>query len=100
MYHVIKNSLIPEYVKAVEKYTKRDDWYMWAHMKKGGITLPMFTSLDAYWPGIQVCQLYHVIHVFLAHWDECPKSCCHTPGVCMDMCMLNTLTLVKTSEPV
>ncbi|KAK3103051.1 hypothetical protein FSP39_016082 [Pinctada imbricata] len=42
-----------EYVVTIEKHTKRDDWYMWAHMTKGGITLPMFTSLDAYWPGIQ-----------------------------------------------
>lgn len=42
------------YEKAIVKHVKREDWYMWAHMSKGGITLPMFTSLDAYWPGIQV----------------------------------------------
>jgi len=34
---------------------KRDDWYMWAHMLKGGITMPLFQSLDAYWPGLLVC---------------------------------------------
>ena len=50
---------ISVYEKAIVKHVKRDDWYMWAHMSKGGITLPMFTSLDAYWPGIQV-QLLHV----------------------------------------
>ncbi|CAI9725282.1 degradation-enhancing alpha-mannosidase 2 [Octopus vulgaris] len=38
---------------AIEKYLKRDDWYMWGNMKKGSITLPVFTSLDCYWPGIQ-----------------------------------------------
>jgi len=47
-----------EYSKAAKTYLKRDDWYMWANMKKGGITLPMFTSLDAYWPGIQVGFIY------------------------------------------
>jgi len=46
-----------EYRKALEMYTKRDDWYMWAHMSKGGITMPMFQSLDAYWPGLLVCLL-------------------------------------------
>ncbi|XP_069134128.1 ER degradation-enhancing alpha-mannosidase-like protein 2 [Argopecten irradians] len=42
-----------EYEKPINNFMKRDDWYLWAHMNKGGITLPMFTSLDAYWPGIQ-----------------------------------------------
>ena len=27
---------------------------MWAHMKKGTITLPVFQSLEAFWPGVQV----------------------------------------------
>ncbi|CAH1785924.1 unnamed protein product [Owenia fusiformis] len=38
---------------AIEKYLKRDDWYMWAHMTKGTISLPIFQSLDGYWPGLQ-----------------------------------------------
>lgn len=46
--------IISVYEKAIVEHVKRDDWYMWAHMSKGGITLPMFTSLDAYWPAIQV----------------------------------------------
>ena len=45
---------LTEYHTAIKKFLKRDDWYMWANMQKGGITLPMFTSLDAYWPGILV----------------------------------------------
>ncbi|XP_046546158.1 ER degradation-enhancing alpha-mannosidase-like protein 2 [Haliotis rubra] len=45
--------MFKEYEATVEKYVKRDDWYMWANMKKGGITLPVFTSLDCYWPGVQ-----------------------------------------------
>jgi len=34
---------------------KMDDWYMWVHMAKGSVTMPVFQSLDAYWPGLQVC---------------------------------------------
>ncbi|XP_059170885.1 uncharacterized protein LOC131952295 [Physella acuta] len=42
-----------EYEEPIKKYIKRDDWYMWAQMNKGSITLPLFTSLDGFWPGIQ-----------------------------------------------
>jgi len=45
-----------EYRKALELHVKRDDWYMWAHMFKGSITMPVFQSLDAYWPGLLVSQ--------------------------------------------
>ncbi len=47
-----------ELQKSIEKYLERDDWYMWANMKKGTITLPVFQSLDAFWPGLMVCVLY------------------------------------------
>jgi hypothetical protein len=50
------HNIISVYEKAIVEHVKRDDWYMWAHMSKGGITLPMFTSLDAYWPAIQVME--------------------------------------------
>jgi len=43
-----------EYRKAFESHIKRDDWYLWAHMFKGAITMPVFQSLDAYWPGLLV----------------------------------------------
>ncbi|RUS81987.1 hypothetical protein EGW08_010256 [Elysia chlorotica] len=42
-----------EYETSIKRYLKRDDWYMWAHMTKGTISLPLFTSLDGYWPSIQ-----------------------------------------------
>ncbi|KAK2181936.1 hypothetical protein NP493_376g04020 [Ridgeia piscesae] len=41
------------YLPAIEKYMKMDDWYMWVHMAKGSVTMPVFQSLDAYWPGLQ-----------------------------------------------
>lgn len=42
-----------EYYGKVQQYLKISDWYVWAHMEKGQITMPIFQSLDAYWPGLQ-----------------------------------------------
>eukprot|EP00062_Callorhinchus_milii_P024016 gi/632983479/ref/XP_007908667.1/ PREDICTED: ER degradation-enhancing alpha-mannosidase-like protein 2 [Callorhinchus milii] len=42
-----------EYEKAIKNYTKFDDWYVWVQMYKGSVTMPIFQSLDAYWPGLQ-----------------------------------------------
>lgn len=38
--------------KAIDKYIKRDDWYLWVSMTKGQVTLPVFQSLESYWPGV------------------------------------------------
>ncbi|KDR16453.1 ER degradation-enhancing alpha-mannosidase-like 2, partial [Zootermopsis nevadensis] len=37
---------------AIDKYLKRDDWHLWVSMSKGQVTLPVFQSLEAYWPGV------------------------------------------------
>lgn len=37
----------------VQQHLKISDWYVWVHMDKGQITMPIFQSLDAYWPGLQ-----------------------------------------------
>ncbi|XP_022084077.1 ER degradation-enhancing alpha-mannosidase-like protein 2 [Acanthaster planci] len=42
-----------EYEKLIKQLMKRDDWYMWVNMKKGQITMPVFQSLEAFWPGVQ-----------------------------------------------
>ncbi|XP_044728045.1 ER degradation-enhancing alpha-mannosidase-like protein 2 [Chrysoperla carnea] len=38
--------------KPIDKYMTRDDWHMWVSMSKGQVTLPVFQSLEAYWPGV------------------------------------------------
>ncbi|KAI5723370.1 hypothetical protein M8J76_005139 [Diaphorina citri] len=38
--------------RPIEKYLKRDDWYLWVSMHKGQVSLPVFQSLEAFWPGI------------------------------------------------
>lgn len=40
--------------KSIQKYLKYQDWYVWANMETGKITLPIFQSLEAFWPGVQV----------------------------------------------
>uniref|UniRef100_A0A452QV74 alpha-1,2-Mannosidase n=1 Tax=Ursus americanus TaxID=9643 RepID=A0A452QV74_URSAM len=46
-----------EYNKAIRNYTRFDDWYLWVQMYKGTVSMPVFQSLEAYWPGLQ------------PHWD-------------------------------
>ncbi|ESO11230.1 hypothetical protein HELRODRAFT_194877 [Helobdella robusta] len=41
-----------EYKSAIQKYLRRDDWYLWAQMQKGSITHPLFQSLETFWPGL------------------------------------------------
>ncbi|KAH9491475.1 ER degradation-enhancing alpha-mannosidase-like protein 2 [Bulinus truncatus] len=64
-----------EYEVPIRKYLKRGDWYMWAQMNKGSVTLPLFTSLDAYWPGIQTLlgdldDAMKTIHNFHQVWRQ------------------------------
>lgn len=37
---------------SIDKYLRHDDWYVWAGMAKGQVTLPVFQSLEAFWPGV------------------------------------------------
>ena len=43
----------PLYV-AVNKRLKDNDWYMDANMDSGARSLPWFTALSGFWPGLQV----------------------------------------------
>lgn len=38
--------------RAIDKYLKKEDWYVWVSMNKGHVTLPVFQSLEAFWPGV------------------------------------------------
>lgn len=38
--------------KSIDKHIKKEDWYLWVSMTKGQVTLPVFQSLEAYWPGV------------------------------------------------
>lgn len=38
--------------KSIDKYLKKDDWFVWVSMNKGQVTLPVFQSLEAFYPGV------------------------------------------------
>ncbi|KAF0293831.1 ER degradation-enhancing alpha-mannosidase-like protein 2 [Amphibalanus amphitrite] len=38
--------------RAVDKHVRRDDWHMWVSMSRGQVTIPVFQSLEAFWPGL------------------------------------------------
>nr|XP_006639581.2 PREDICTED: ER degradation-enhancing alpha-mannosidase-like protein 2 isoform X1 [Lepisosteus oculatus] len=46
-------SMFSEYDKAIRNYTKFDDWYLWVQMHRGTVSMPIFQSLEAFWPGLQ-----------------------------------------------
>ncbi|XP_020289329.1 ER degradation-enhancing alpha-mannosidase-like protein 2 [Pseudomyrmex gracilis] len=45
-------TIFQEHRRGIEKYIRREDWHLWVSMTKGQVTLPVFQSLDAYWPGV------------------------------------------------
>lgn len=40
-----------EHVTSINKHVRKDDWFMWVSMAKGTVSLPIFQSLEAFWPG-------------------------------------------------
>lgn len=46
--------MLIELNKDIHKYLKYNDWYLWSHKDTGKISMPIFQSLEAFWPGVQV----------------------------------------------
>ncbi|XP_006258439.1 ER degradation-enhancing alpha-mannosidase-like protein 2 isoform X1 [Alligator mississippiensis] len=63
-------SMFLEYNKAIKNYTKFDDWYLWVQMYKGTVTMPIFQSLEAYWPGLQslIGDIDNAMRTFLNYY--------------------------------
>lgn len=61
--------------KSIDKYLKRDDWHIWVSMNKGQVTLPVFQSLEAYWPGVlsllgDVNSAMKTLHNYHTVWKQ------------------------------
>lgn len=41
-----------QYVKAVNKHVRKGDWFVWVSMTKAQVTLPIYQSLESFWPGV------------------------------------------------
>ena len=40
------------YRDAINAELRQEDWFMWVGMAKGGVSMPVFQSLEAFWPGV------------------------------------------------
>lgn len=80
---------------AIEKHLRHEDWYLWATMTKGYVTMAVFQSLEAYWPGVltlvgalatvyqylfqccsfaSFCYSHHIYFFCFWQWNTC-SSC-------------------------
>ncbi|XP_069608238.1 ER degradation-enhancing alpha-mannosidase-like protein 2 [Ranitomeya imitator] len=59
-----------DYNKAIQNYTKYDDWYVWVQMYKGTVSMPIFQSLEAFWPGLQslIGDIGNAMRTFLNYY--------------------------------
>ncbi|XP_023938193.2 ER degradation-enhancing alpha-mannosidase-like protein 2 [Bicyclus anynana] len=68
-------SMFNEARQVIDKYLKKDDWYVWATMLKGHVTLPVFQSLESYWPGVlsligESATAMRIIHNYHSVWKQ------------------------------
>ncbi|KAJ8725160.1 hypothetical protein PYW07_016118 [Mythimna separata] len=68
-------SMFKEARQAIEKYLKKDDWFVWATMLRGHVTLPVFQSLESYWPGVlslvgESDTAMRIIHNYHSVWRQ------------------------------
>lgn len=68
-------SMFREARLAIDKYLKKDDWYVWATMLRGHVTLPVFQSLESYWPGLlsligESDTAMRIIHNYHSVWRQ------------------------------
>lgn len=58
-----------EYEKAINQHIRKENWFVWVTMTKAQVTLPIFQSLEAYWPGVLVILIMNKILVkFLIYY--------------------------------
>ncbi len=55
---------ISEYRRAIETHMQQDDWFVWVSMNKGAVTMPVFQSLEAFWPGVLVSRPQNAFFLF------------------------------------
>ncbi|PAV79240.1 hypothetical protein WR25_09242 [Diploscapter pachys] len=41
-----------KYVHAVNTHVRKEDWFYWVNMHKASTTMPVYQSLEAFWPGL------------------------------------------------
>jgi ER degradation enhancer, mannosidase alpha-like 2 len=64
-----------KYQQSIELFLKNNDWYLWANMNSGERSLPLFASLDAFYPGVLTLvgdmeQAIKTIQVYHSLWRQ------------------------------
>ncbi|KAG9510687.1 ER degradation-enhancing alpha-mannosidase-like protein 2 [Fragariocoptes setiger] len=76
------------YLDSLKKHTMKNDWWVWVSMNSGSITMPIFQSLEAFWPGLltligktkqaqrSVYNYYHILrrYGFLPEFYDIPSG--------------------------
>ncbi|KAG1678328.1 ER degradation-enhancing alpha-mannosidase-like protein 2 [Nymphon striatum] len=67
--------MFEEYKNVITKYNKYDDWYLWVGMTHGKVSLPIFQSLEAFWPGLlslvgDIDQATKTMHNYHQVWKQ------------------------------
>jgi mannosidase alpha-like ER degradation enhancer 2 len=62
-----------EYEDVINKYIRKEDWFMWVSMTKGQVNFPVFQSLEAFWPGVLVSQTF-LKHLKSPNLGTCRES--------------------------
>eukprot|EP00041_Stephanoeca_diplocostata_P028006 m.782188 g.782188 ORF g.782188 m.782188 type:complete len:983 (-) comp23289_c0_seq8:5021-7969(-) len=67
--------MFEDFYRTIAKYMKKQDWYVDVHMTSGQVSLPWFTSLGAFWPGLQVLygdvmSASKTMHTFQNVWRQ------------------------------
>ncbi|CAG9563267.1 unnamed protein product [Danaus chrysippus] len=68
-------SMFMEARVAIDKHLRKEDWYVWASMLRGHVTLPVYQSLDSYWPGLLALTgesdtAMRIIHNYHSVWKQ------------------------------
>ncbi|XP_028163871.1 ER degradation-enhancing alpha-mannosidase-like protein 2 isoform X1 [Ostrinia furnacalis] len=68
-------SMFLEARQSIDRYLRKDDWFVWATMLRGHVTLPVFQSLESYYPGLlsligESDTAMRIIHNYHSVWKQ------------------------------
>uniref|UniRef100_A0A8C2DKW7 alpha-1,2-Mannosidase n=1 Tax=Cyprinus carpio TaxID=7962 RepID=A0A8C2DKW7_CYPCA len=68
-------AMFHEFDKSITNYPKFDVWLLWVQMHKGTVSMPVFQSLEAFWPGLQsltgdISSATKTFHNYYSVWRQ------------------------------
>lgn len=63
--------MLKEYIKAIDTHlSDGNGWFVFANYDSGRKTMPLFASLDAFYPGLLVRYIQISIHILIDFFGE------------------------------